>query len=200
MVPGICAGRAGDSDMKSDDKPNEQNALATPARFPVEEYALLVEGLDAAAIETACAQDGAAPGGVPPGWTSRPSRTKREPGSRLIQNCLDGSPYACAVAGPKANAEFCPLRPSHIVARGPDLAQLGIEDGDVFKILAESAAVEGSLVAMERPKCGLLIRRLRFIGGAPLLCLGANDRAAIPSDPDGLQALMVIEPAASASC
>jgi len=186
--------------MKSDDKPSEQSGLAKPARFPVEEYALLAEGLDAAAIESACAHDGAAPGGVPPGWTSRPARARREAGSRHIQTRLDPGHSACNVAGLESNAQFCAVRPGHVVARGPDLAQLGIQDGDVFKILAESAAVDGSLVAMERPKCGLLIRRLRFIGGAPLLCLGANDRAAIPLNPAELQALMVIAPAASAGC
>ncbi|WP_230025853.1 hypothetical protein [Massilia sp. Bi118] len=157
--------------MKSKAKrKSEDNHNARP--LPVEEYAHLVEGLSEADIEAACAQDGAVPGGVPPAWSTR--RPMNKSGERLNAPTVSGAPAPLWFEWERA-------QPCRIVARGEDLAALGIHDGDEFVIDGDAELNEGDLVALEGSQ-GRLLRRLRYVGGALLLCSGNLERPAIACD------------------
>jgi len=169
--------------MKSKAKrKSEDNHNARP--LPVEKYARLVEGLSEVDIEAACVQDGADPGGVPPAWSTR--RPVNESGERL------GAPAAAVVPAP-LRFEWERVQPCRIVARGEDLAALGIHDGEKFVIDGDAGLNEGDLVAVEGSDRRLL-RMLRHVGGARLLCSGNPEFPAVALD-DELRCLGVASPA-----
>jgi hypothetical protein len=155
-------------------------AKATRTReLPVEEFARLVDGLDAASIESACAQDGAAPGGLPPGWVDGAASVKLVMG-RLRQQ---GSPTSDSNPSSLA-ADWDGAWPSAkmIVVRGEALAGFGIHDGDTLDVDLDSEPAEGDIVAADLPGMGPVLRQLRFVGGAALLCTSNPERPAIPVD------------------
>jgi hypothetical protein len=155
-------------------------AKATRTReLPVEEFARLVDGLDAASIESACAKDGAEPGDVPPGWADSAASVKLVMGRLRQQGCptSDGNP-------PPLAADWDGAWPSAktIVARGEALARFGIHDGDTLDVDLDSEPAEGDIVVANLPGMGRVLRQLRFVGGAALLCSSNPERPAIPVD------------------
>jgi len=167
--------------MKNKAKRNSENKSIDDHPLPVEEFARLVEGLGAADIEWACAQDGASPGCAPPAWGE----------SQALDVCKKRAAKAGAPdAWPSATrSEWEETTARRIVARGDDLAAIEIRDGDQFSIDGDIEPLEGDLVVAEGPR-GRLLRKLRIVGGAWLLCSGNPERPAIPLD-DGLRVLGV---------
>jgi len=167
--------------MTSKAKRNSEEKSESAGHLPVEEFARLVEGLDAADIESACVQDGASPGGVPPGWA----------GTDVMERCKErmGSATKSYSQILAMRCEWEEAAEPRIVARGNDLAAIGVSDGDQFDIDDEIEPVEGDLVVAEGP-CGRLLRKLRVVGGASLLCAGNPERPAV-AVADGLRVLGV---------
>lgn len=169
--------------MKSKEKPTSENGT-TARPLPVEEFALLVEGLNAADIEDACAQDGAAPGGAPPAWpTLRAMDNLRERALGLLTSVPLARPWM----------EWDDASACRVVARGAGLSAIGVHDGDEFDIDGDAELNEGDLVAVEG-KGRRLLRRLRHVGGARLLCSGKPELPAVALD-DELRCLGVASPA-----
>jgi hypothetical protein len=165
-------------------------AKATRAReLPVEEFARLVDSLDAASIESACAQDGAEPGGLPPGWADGAASIALVMGRLREEGCSipENEPSSLAAdwdgAWPVAKT---------IVARGEALAGFGIHDGDTLDVDPDSEPAEGDIVAANLPGMGRLLRQLRFVGGAALLCSSNPERPAIPVDPTYVPTLRTV--------
>lgn len=157
--------------------------------LPVEEFARLVDRLDAASIESACEQDGAAPGGLPPGWVDGAASIALVMG-RLCQeggSIPESDPALLAAdwdgAWPSAKT---------IVARGEALAGFGIHDGDTLDVDMDSEPAEGDIVAANLPGMGRILRQLRFVGGAALLCSSNPERPAIPVDPNYVLTLRTV--------
>lgn len=157
--------------MKSKAKPNrETDPHARP--LPVEEFALLAEGLSEADIEAVCAKDGADVGGVPPAWST--PRPMNKLGERP-------DPPSFQLAPAQLWFEWEPGRACRIVARDEGLAVFGIHDGDEFDIDVDVKLDEGNLVAVEGIG-GRLLRKLRHVGGVRLLCSGNPELPAIAFD------------------
>jgi len=177
--------------MKSKAKPNSENdPCARP--LPVEEFALLVEGLSEADIEAICAQDGASPDGVPLDWSGEAFS------ERLAERLGSSGPKS-----PESESEWDAWRekPSGslseqsscvIIARGRELSPLGVADGEALDVHVDMSPREGDLVIAELAGFGKLLRKLRFVGGVPLLCSEHVDRPAIPLSRQDLARLRVV--------
>ncbi|RNF30026.1 hypothetical protein NM04_14895 [Massilia aurea] len=160
--------------MNSKAKRNSEKKSSGDRPIAVEEYARLVERLNEADIEAACSQDGADAGGVPPAWsTPRPMDKLRE---HREEPSVLSAPTHLYFEWERAQA-------SRIVARGESLAAIGVHDGDEFHIDEDAELNDGDLVAAEGSG-GRLLRRLRHVGGARLLCSGSPDLPAIALDND----------------
>lgn len=165
--------------MKDKQAGNGKAKATRTHELPVEAFARLVDGLGAASIESACAQDGAAPGGLPPGWADGAASIALVMGRLREERCSipasDPSSLAADWDGAWPSART-------IVARGEALAGFGIHDGDTLEVDLDSEPAEGDLVAADLPGMGQVLRQLRFVGGAALLCASNPERPAIPVD------------------
>lgn len=176
--------------MKSKTKRENEKNSAVETAFPVEEYALLVEGLDASDIETACFQDGAASGGVPPGWNCEAlseALAKRAP--TLGPKALEAE-WVVWPDGPSGG--FDEQSACVIIARGRELSALGVADGETLDVHMDMEPGEGDLVIAELEGFGKFLRKLRFVGGAPLLCSQHVERPAILLDQHDLTRVRVV--------
>lgn len=158
--------------------------------YPAQEFLLRVEGLDAAAIDAACAQGGAVDGGVPPAWTGLPRWASARPSKSA--SVLDAHVAEDFVFPTVEEGDFTREQDGRVFARGDALATKGIRDGDALKTLADVDAREGDLVIFERPGFGRLLRELRFVGGAALLCSANPERPAVPLEDGELSQLRVV--------
>jgi len=177
-------------------KKSQRNKLAKPANarpLPAEEFARLVEGSSLDDIEASCAQHGAAPGGVPPAWDDCASWTF-EPRHGAVHEQMNVRSFDARTrsALEEPRADFVQRSPERVVVQGDQLRALGIRHGDEFEVDMEAEATEGDLVIMERAGFGRLLRRLRFVGGAGLLCSDNPDRPAIPLEEGELYQVRVL--------
>lgn len=176
--------------MKSKTKRENEKNSAVETALPVEEYALLVEGLDASNIEAACFQDGAAPGGLPPGWTCEAlseALAKRSPRRGPGVSEAEWVVWPDAPSGGLDEQSLCA-----IIASGRELSALGVANGETLDVHMDMEPSEGDLVIAELEGFRKLLRKLRFVGGAPLLCSGHVERPAIPLDRQDLARLRVV--------
>lgn len=165
--------------MKNTTKRNNKAKAPRARELPVEAFARLVDGLGAASIESACAQDGAAPGGLPPGWADGAASIALVMGRLREERGLIRASDPSSLA---ADWDGAWLSTGTIVARGEALAGFGIHDGDLLDVDLDSAPTEGDIVAADLPGMGQVLRQLRFVGGAALLCTSNPERPAIPVD------------------
>ena len=177
-------------------KKSQRNKSTKPANarpLPAEEFARLVEGSSLDDIEASCAQHGAVPGGVPPAWDDCASWTF-EPRHGAVREQMNARSFETRTRSTldEPRADFVQRSPKRVVAQGDQLRGLGISHGDEFEVDLEADATEGDLVIMERAGFGRLLRRLRFVGGAGLLCSDNPDRPAIPLEEDELTRLKVV--------
>lgn len=177
-------------------KKSQRNKSTKPANarpLPAEEFARLVEGSSLDDIEASCAEHGAAPGGVPPAWDDCASWTFEPRHGAVHEQVIARSVEAqTRPTLDEPRADFVQRSPKRVVAQGDQLRALGIRHGDEFEVDLEADATEGDLVIMERAGFGRLLRRLRFVGGAGLLCSDNPDRPAIPLEEDELTRLKVV--------
>lgn len=177
--------------MTNKAKPDSENdPRARP--LPVEEFARLVEGLDSIDIETTCFQDGAEPGAVPPGWngeafTERLAERLRSSGSKFPESEPEWDAWRERPIGSLSEQNSCV-----IIARGRELSSLGVADGEELDVHLDMSPRERDLVIAELAGVGKLLRKLRFVGGAPLLCSEHVDRPAIPLSRQDLARLRVV--------
>ena len=179
--------------MPNKSQRNKPTKPANTGPLPAEEFALLVEGSSLDDIEASCAQHGAAPGGVPPAWDDCASWTF-EPRHGAVHEQMNARSFETRTRSTldEPRADFVQRSPKRVVAQGDQLCGLGISHGDEFDVDLEAEATEGDLVIMERAGFGRLLRRLRFVGGAGLLCSDNPDRPAIPLEEDELTRLKVV--------
>lgn len=190
MGPSFGAEARRETTMKSKGH-RKANAKADKAlAYPAEEFLLRVEGLDADAIDAACAQGGAVDGGVPPAWTGLPLWAPARPSES--SSVLDANVAEDFVFPTVEEGDFTRQQDGRIYARGNAMADRGIRDGDALKTLADVDAREGDLVVLERRGFGRLLRELRFVGGAALLCCANPERPAVPLEDGELSQLRVV--------
>ncbi|QJE02516.1 hypothetical protein HH212_22905 [Massilia forsythiae] len=177
--------------MKSKGKRQANLKAGNAYAYPVQEFLLLVEGLDAAAIAAACEQGGAVEGGVPPAWAGLPNRmsTFLAQAEQAMPPAADDIASASIVAG-----DFAREQDGRVFARGNAMNARGVRDGDELKTLADVEPCEGDLVILERAGFGRLLRELRFLGGAALLCSGNPEQPAVPLRDGELSQLRVVVP------
>lgn len=166
--------------MKSEKK-NTGTPPDDAQTLPIERFALLVEGLDADAIESACVADGAAPGGVPPAWLAPATPRARAAGdSRLSAERAAWEGHSADARRPVNEWDFVSGESSRIVALGDGANPAEAGEGDFFVIDDSVPPRDGDTVIADLPRFGRLLRELRFVGGAALLCSLSPGRLAIP--------------------
>lgn len=172
---------------------SEKNANAAHA-LPVEEYARLVEGLDAADVEAACVDDGAAPGGVPPAWNS--AAFSERLAKRLLSSHANApAPEAAWDVRRDGPGGLSGVQvPCVVIAHGRELSALGIEDGDALDVHEDATPREGDLVIADLVGLGRVLRRLRFVSGAALLCSQHPERPAISLNERDVALVKVVTP------
>ncbi len=150
---------------------------------PAERFARDVEGLDADAIERANREDGAPPGGVPPGWGERgfdawQAKRSADKGVPPPASALDGAPRR-APEWARAGKD-----PGKVVALGSAMAGAGIRDKGIYELDRGATPAAGDIVAGELEGVGAVLRRLDVIGGAQVLAAEDPEVLAIPIDHD----------------
>lgn len=180
-------------------KQSQIDSQGSQAReLPIEEFARLVEGLDADAIERACARDGAPPGGAPPAWSDPAALTRyfsaRSAGSASTSVASQTS-NAPSSTGKLLN-EFTVAVDGRLTAQGAAAAEMGASDDVALEILAEPP-IEGAWVAADIPGIGKLLRKLRFVGGAAILCASPGCKLAIPVEQEQMPLLRAVKPASA---
>lgn len=168
--------------MKNKAKRNSENKSIDDHPLPVEEFARLVEGLDASDIEAACVRDGAAPGGVPPAWNSDALITALDQRAAEVRASDQASRLEWAIYPSEPVGQTCESPPRLVIAHGHELASLGIEDGATLEAHGDLIPREGDLVIAEIAGLGRFLRCLRLIGGAIVLCSNHPERPAIVLD------------------
>ena len=180
--------------MKSKAKQNTEDKSINARPLPVEEFARLVECLDEADIEAACAGDGAPPGGLPSAWSRDIVATLRLDSAIEPQKALATARQEWRASTTESSSPSFELTRGVVIACGNELAAVGVENGATLDIRSDIVAREGDLVIIELKGFGRLLRRLRFVGGAALLCSGNRERPAIPLEDTELKALKVVVP------
>ena len=168
--------------MKAKKQPQNHAQVSQERELPIEAFARLVEGLDADAIEKACARDGAPPGGVPPAWSDPAGFTRylaarcgAAPKSSAARDCEERPSMGALLE------EFTVATDGRLFARHFGAPKNERGESMALEILSGSPR-EGDWVAADIPGVGKLLRELRFVGGAALLCDPSGARLAVPVD------------------
>jgi hypothetical protein len=177
--------------MKGEKHPSIENQDGQALELPIEAFARLVEGLDADDVENACAQDGAAPGGLPPAWADH-AAISRYFSARC--SALDRAASGMETMAPMGALfdEFVEMPDGRLFRRdvGPDQARAV---SAIELELSMEQPKEGDLVAADIPGVGMLLRVLRIVGGAALLCADSGDELAIPIEPEQMSLLRAVK-------
>jgi hypothetical protein len=183
--------------MKGEKHPPIEHKDDESCELPIEAFARLVEGLDADAVENACAQDGAAPGGLPQAWSDRQALARYFK-ARCAASALDGAASGSETASPPGGLfeEYVAMPDGRLSRRDGGSGQACADGAVEFRLSTEQPA-EGDLVAADIPGVGRLLRKLRIIGGAALLCDPFGDKLAIPLDEEHLPLLRAMKRADS---
>jgi hypothetical protein len=179
--------------MKGEKHPSIENQDGQARELPIEAFARLVEGLDADDVENACAQDGAPAEGLPPAWSDRQALARYFK-ARCADSALDGiaSGLKTLASAGALFDEFVAMPDGRLFRRAHGPHQAGAE-GAMELALSTELPKEGDLVAVDIPGVGRLLRELRFVGAAALLCAPHGAELAIPVDPEHMPLLRVVK-------
>jgi hypothetical protein len=178
--------------MKGEKHPSIESQDGQARELPIEAFARLVEGLDVVGVENACAQDGAPAEGLPPAWSDREALARYFK-ARCAASALDGAASGLkTVAAGALFEEFVAMPDGRLFRRAHGPHQAGAE-GAVELALSTELPKEGDMVAADIPGVGRLLRELRFVGGAALLCPPHGAELAIPVEPEHMPLLRAVK-------